>query len=451
MRPVYVIGHKNPDTDAVASAMAYAALKSSLNSGSYAAAAAGDLNDETSFVLEFLGLDLPEIVTDVGTKVEDLLDEEPLLFASPEMTLKEAGQFMRSHNIKTLPVVDGNCKLLGLLTVGDLAEIYLERLGTNEKDAQRVMTALASILSTRVGEIMRTQNLVLFEKTETVEEAKKQMLATRFRNYPVVDEDNRLLGMISRHHLLQMKRKKVILVDHNEKKQAVEGIEEAEIIEIIDHHRVGDLQTVSPIFFRNEPVGATSTLITEIYQQHEAAIEPSVAGLLLAGILSDTMVFRSPTTTARDRHAAQYLGSIAGLEPEAWGKEILRRTVRWEEQPVYDIVVRDLKEYQHGEEVFAISQVETIDLDALRAKARDIAATMEEICEKRGYRLLLLMVTDVFAEGTELFAAGPGKGLAATAFGLPLEKGSVFLKGIMSRKKQVVPVIYKVLTEQSLI
>ncbi|ADI01872.1 MAG TPA: putative manganese-dependent inorganic diphosphatase [Syntrophothermus lipocalidus] len=450
MKPVYVIGHKNPDIDAIASAIAYARLKSKLNHGAFVPAAAGEVNAETRFVLDFFALEPPELVTDVGTKVEDLLEDEAVFSVPPETTLREAGRLIRVHNIKTLPVVDSKARLLGLLTVGDVAQIYLDRLGQEEEDPQKVVSVLSSVLSTKVSEIMKTQNLVLFEKSETVEEAKKQMLATRYRNYPVVDEENRLAGIISRHHLLQMKRKKVILVDHNEKKQAVEGIEEAEILEIIDHHRVGDLQTVSPIFFRNEPVGATSTLVAELYRQHGVEVEPPVAGLLLSGILSDTMIFRSPTTTGKDKEIAKYLGKIAGLEPESWGKEIFRRAVRVEDEPIQNTVLQDLKEYQHGDLVFAISQVETIDLDALRKRKRDILEAMEGICNKRGYHLLLLMVTDVFAEGTELFAAGPRKEIAASAFSLPLEQETVFLKGVMSRKKQVVPLIYKVLAEQSL-
>lgn len=451
MKPIYVIGHKNPDVDAVVSAIAYARLKTYTTNGNYVAAAAGELNPESRFILQHLGFKAPALVTDVGAKVEDLLDEELPTSIHPDATLVEVGNLLRAGRIKTLPVVDNNSRLLGLLTVGDVAQIYLDTLGNGEVNLRQTPELLVSILSRKVGEVMKTRGLMLFERRETVDEAKKQMLMTRYRNYPVVDEDNRFLGMISRYHLLQMKRKKVILVDHNEKTQAVEGIEEAEILEIVDHHRVGDLQTIAPIFFRNEPVGATSTLVAECYQDYGLVLEPDLAGLLLAGILSDTMIFRSPTTTAKDRRVAAHLADLAGLDVQEWGKEIFRRTGHQDLDDLAGLIREDLKEYQHGNTAFAISQVETVDLQAFRYRQPDIREALEELCTRRGYRLMLLMVTDIFEEGTELLAAGTKKDVVEKAFGHPLEDGSIFLQGVMSRKKQVVPVIYKILAEENVL
>jgi len=451
MKPIYVIGHKNPDIDAVASAVAYAVLKSRTASGSFVPAVAGEINAETRFVLDYCGISPPVLVTDVGTKVEDLLEDEPPVVVRPDATLMEVGNLLRLGQAKTLPVVDDNLRLLGLLTVGDVAQIYLDALGSLHPDTSKTPEILAGILARKVAGVMKTRDLVLFERLETVDEAKKQMLMTRFRNYPVVDEENRLLGMISRYHLLQMKRKKLILVDHNEKKQAVDGVEEAEILEIVDHHRVGDLQTVSPIFFRNEPVGATSTLVAGLYGEHGLDLDQSLAALLLAGILSDTMIFKSPTTTAKDRRTAAHLAQIAGLNPEEWGREIFRRTTHDENQSPVELITEDLKEYQYGDISFAIAQVETIDLRAFQARRNSIVEAMEEMCTRRGYQLMLLMVTDIFKEGTELLAAGAKKDVAERAFVDPLQGGSAFLKGVMSRKKQVVPVIYKILAEQQLV
>lgn len=449
---VYVIGHKNPDVDAVASAIAYAGLKSAAAEGrEYVAAVAGELNAETRFVLEYLGLERPALVTDVGTKVEDLLEEGTPVSVRPESTLLEVGNLLRTRDIKTLPVVDDNSRLLGLLTVGDVAQIYLDNLGHRRTDIARAPEILSKILSSKVAGVMKTRNLVLFERSETVDEAKKQMLATRFRNYPVVDEDNRLLGMISRYHMLQMKRKQVILVDHNEKKQAVEGIEEAEILEIVDHHRVGDLQTISPIFFRNEPVGATCTLVAGLYHENGVVPDKAMAGLLLAGILSDTMIFKSPTTTAKDRRIAGYLAEKAGLSVDDWGREIFRRTGHQDLTDSGEVIREDLKEYQHGDITFAISQVETIDLQAFKAVQPVTREAMEKLCARHGYQLMLLMVTDIFKEGTELLAAGPKKEIVEKAFGRPLQEGGIFLEGVMSRKKQVVPVIYKILAEENML
>jgi len=447
LKPVYVIGHKNPDIDSIAAAISYKVFKQSTDKGVYIAAAAGELNDELKKLLDHLEFEYPTIITNVGTTVEDLLDEEASLYIGADTTLVELGNIMRNNKLKTVPVLDEKQKFLGLITIGDVAMIYLEALGTG-RDIENSPEILRRVLDQKVTSIMKSRNLVLFEKDEKVEEARKQMISTRYRNYPVVDEDNHYLGLISRYNLLQMKRKQIILVDHNEKKQAVDGVEEADIMEIIDHHRVGDLQTIWPIYFHNEPVGSTSTLVAEKFLNNKIFIATNLASLLLSGIMSDTMIFKSPTTTAKDKMIAQELGNISGLNPIEWGKQLYAETSRADKQSDLELVSEDLKEYVSGKTMFAISQVETIDLDKFVERRTNLIQTMEELCAKKGYALMCLMVTDIFEEGTELIIAGEKSALVEEEFQHDHLNDGIFLKGVLSRKKQVVPVIYEMLRKQ---
>lgn len=449
MKPVYVIGHKNPDVDSIASAISYKVYKQSSDSGLYIAAAAGELNEEIKYILDHLGFEYPVTVRNVGTKADDLLDDNNIIYVTTDMSLVELGNFMRKHSLKTVPVLDEKERLLGLVTIGDLAMLFLDNLGTG-RDIEKSPEILRNLLDHRVADIMKTRNLMLFEKDEAVEEVRKQMLATRFRNYPVVDESNHFLGMISRYNLLEMKRKQLILVDHNEKKQAVDGVEEAEILEIVDHHRVGDLQTITPIYFHNEPVGSTCTLVAEIFLNNKTYIGSNLAALMLAGILTDTMIFKSPTTTKKDRQIAEELSQLCGLEPMEWGKQIFENALQLENQTDEELIQEDLKEYISGSTVFAISQVETIDLKRFALRKETIVNTMKDICKRRNYAFMCLMVTDILEEGTELLIAGEKSFLAEQAFGHTTVDGSIFLKGVMSRKKQVVPVIYEVLRKENL-
>ncbi|MEA1960222.1 MAG: putative manganese-dependent inorganic diphosphatase [Bacillota bacterium] len=447
MKPVYVIGHKNPDMDSIAAAIGYKTFKQSTEKGIYVAAAATEINDEIKAVLDELGLEHPLIIKDVRTKVEDLLEENEPLYVTPRTYLVELANMMRNHELKTIPVLDDQHRFLGLLTIGDVAKIFLDALGSGQ-EIEKSPEILREILDHRVADIMKTRGLVLFEKDEAVDEVQKQMLTTRFRNYPVVDEENRFMGLISRYNLLQMKRKQLILVDHNEKKQAVDGVEEAEILEIIDHHRVGDLQTLSPIFFHNEPVGSTCTLVAELFLNRQVFLSTSLASLLLSGIMSDTMIFKSPTTTAKDQYIAEKLETICGLNPVEWGKKLFEKTSRIENQTDTELLHEDLKEYASGDMTFAISQIETIDAGKLAERRNHLLQLMEEMCNRRGYAVMCLMITDIFEEGTDMILSGAKKSLLEQAFEHDHPQGKIFLKGVMSRKKQVVPVIYEALRKE---
>ncbi len=449
MKPVYVIGHKHPDIDSIASAIAYKVYKQSTDEGLYLAAAASEINDELRWLLNYLGFEHPRVLHDVGTKVSDLLDDDPPVYTGADTTLVELGNIMRTNKLKTMPILDEKHRFLGLITIGDVAMLYMDALG-NGRDIERSPEILRKVLDQKSGNIMKTRDLILFESEDTVDEARRNMLASRFRNYPVVDEENRYLGMISRYNLLQMKRKQVILVDHNEKNQAVDGIEEAEILEIIDHHRVGDLQTLWPIYFHNEPVGSTSTLVAERFLRNQVYMTSNLASLMLSGIMSDTMLFKSPTTTAKDKRIAKELGNISGFEPLDWGKKLYSETNRVDKQSDEELVSEDLKEYLSGENTFAISQVETVDLAVFAERRTSLLQTMEEMCERKGYALMCLMVTNIFEDGTEMIVAGKKGNLVEKAFQHDHVNGGIFLQGILSRKKQVVPVIYEMLRKENI-
>ncbi|PKM78656.1 MAG: pyrophosphatase [Firmicutes bacterium HGW-Firmicutes-15] len=450
MKPIYVIGHKHPDIDCIASAIAYKVYKQSTEKGLYLAAAAGELNPELKWLLDFLSFEHPQVVDDVGTKVGDLLDDELPLYISTDTTLVELGNIMRKNELKTVPVLDEKQRFLGLITIGDVAMIYMDALGSG-RDIDRSPEILKNLLDQKASNIMKTRDLILFEPDERVDEARKNMLASRFRNYPVVDDENRYLGMISRYNLLQMKRKQIILVDHNEKKQAVDGIEEAEILEIIDHHRVGDLQTLYPIYFHNEPVGSTSTLVAEIFLLNQVYMSANLASLLLSGIMSDTMIFKSPTTTSKDKRIAQELEHISGLDSLTWGKKLYSESNRVDKQSDEEVVSGDLKEYVSGDTTFAISQVETVDLAAFAERRSSLLQTMEAMCERKSYVLMCLMVTNIFEDGTEMIVAGKKSALVELAFKHEHLNGGIFLQGVLSRKKQVVPVIYQMLRQENMI
>lgn len=450
MKPIMVIGHKNPDADSVAAAISYKVYKQSTDQGLFVAASAGELNDETRYILDYFDYDPPEIVWNVRNTVEDLLEDHHPIAVTTDMSLAELGNLMRSHELKTVPVLDRQGRLLGLITIGDLAMIFMDSLATT-RDVYQTPEILRELFNRKAAEIMMSRDLVLFEKDEPVEEARKQMLSTRYRNYPVVDEGNYFMGFISRYNLLKMKRKQLILVDHNERKQAVEGVEEAEILEIIDHHRVGDLQTISPIYFHNEPVGSTCTLIAEKFLNDRMALGANLAGLLLSGMLSDTMIFKSPTTTSKDRLIAEQLQEISGLDAMDWGKHILNHAINTAHLSDEEIITADLKEYNSGSITFAISQLETIDTKQIASRRENLLKSLEQLALRRGYAFICLMVTDILEEATELLVAGEKSQLISAAFGPQNKGGGFFLKGVLSRKKQVVPVLYEILTRETIV
>lgn len=283
--------------------------------------------------------------------------------------------------------------------------------------------------------------VVTFHPDELVEEVKKRMAAHRHRSYPVVDDQNKLVGLISRGSLIEVTGKQVILVDHNEKSQAVEGLHEAEILEIVDHHRLGDVQTLTPVLFRNEPVGSTSTIVAGIYEEVGCPVPREIAGILMAAILSDTLLFKSPTCTARDRAVATRLAVLAGVDMMGFGAEMLRAGSSLKGMTPREILGEDFKEFRMGPYRVGISQVETMNMSEVEALKAALLQEMESLRQERGYVLMLLMVTDLLREGSEMYVVGRELGIAERAFGRTFRGNSAYLAGVMSRKKQVVPAL----------
>ena len=543
-KEIYVIGHKNPDTDSICSAIAYANLKRLTGSENYIACRAGDINRETAFVLNYFGVAAPALLDDIRSRVEDLL-MGGIITVLPSTTLHEVGLLTHNRHAKTIAVVDTNNILQGIITLGDIAERYMNDLslgnlanmevdfaaiartlngrflveapenckpdgnvviatmshdtiggfikpgdaviiGDREKAQVAALDAGADCLivtggfmvseevkkkaqilnipvisvpydsfatarlinmCTPISSLMKTEEIIAFQVDDLLEEAKKVMLETRFRNYPVIDENNKFLGMVSRYNLLALMNKKVVLVDHNEKNQAVEGIEKADILEIIDHHRVGDLQTGEPIYFRNEPVGCTATIVAGMYMERELNIEPSMAGLMLAAILSDTVIFKSPTCTERDKEVAEKLATIADVDLMLFGQEMFKAGTSLTGRTPEEILFADFKEFHLGKITAGIGQVSTMDIESVIDIKESLFKAMEDKRRDKGYYYVLLMVTDILYEGTNLLVAGEDVASLKKALGVDFKDKEAFLAGVMSRKKQIVPPLSRVFNE----
>ncbi|MBP8036010.1 MAG: putative manganese-dependent inorganic diphosphatase [Negativicutes bacterium] len=533
-RPLYVIGHRNPDTDSICSAIGYAHLKQALGEAAVPARA-GKINSETRFVLEKFGVEIPLLIADLYPRAKDIMSPVAITLL-PDETLQELGQRMKESEAKSAAVVDEKGLLLGMVSLGDLARRYFEELEMPDLASAGVsLRAILKVLNGKIevaGEIdkivrgkiwiaaakaetfkrlikagdialvgdreeeqltliecgidllvitgnanasnsvraaaaergaliFRTrfdtytaarlvnqsipvrsimqQNVVAFKPADLVSDIRDITVRTRFRNYPVA-ENGKIIGMINRDRLIVPERERVVLVDHNEKTQAVEGIEEAHIVEIIDHHRLGGLETGEPIFIRHDPVGSTSTIVAFMHWHRNVEIPPQIAGLLLAGVISDTLFFRSPTATAQDRNAAERLAGIAGVELQSFGMEVLRAGSRFTDMQPEEIIRYDLKEFQIGEYRVSISQVSVMGAaELLVERVESLQAALAVVRQKDGYDLALLMLTDVLNETTHLLYAGKPVGLLRSAFGEE-DAASVFvLPGTLSRKKQVVP------------
>lgn len=426
-KDILVIGHQKPDTDSIASAIGYAWLKNEIHQGGYRAGRCGPINRETEFVLEYFDLPAPELVEGVHTRARDLLDGG-LLYIHPNATIRQAGLFMRQHGANTLAVVGDNGVLLGLFTIGDLAKLFLDSWDSGYLPVE-----------VPLHRVMKRDNLVVFYEDDHVADVRRTMLDTRYRNYPVVDENFRLLGLVARYHLLSTRGRRVILVDHNEHSQAVAGIEEAEICEIIDHHRLADIETGEPIVVRNEPVGSTATIIGKIFREQGIEPEKSIAGLLCAAILSDTLLFKSPTSTLEDQRQAEWLSKVAQLDMTKFGREMFRAASSMAGRTAREIILEDFKSFVLNDYNVGIGQIEIIDPKSLSASQEELEEELEKIRQERNYDLTILIVTDLLRDGSELIFAGSiGRGVEM-AFNIPQGKKSVFLPGVMSRKKQVVP------------
>ncbi|MGE5628540.1 MAG: putative manganese-dependent inorganic diphosphatase [Solirubrobacterales bacterium] len=405
-----------------------------------------------------------EVIKKSGVKIENIIDTlnaKALYLSKDELRGKivvaamhpdSADSFINEGDI----VICGNRKDTEELVIRKKAALMIIT-GGHEVDNDTLEKAKAincSIISTPydtfttsrllpqsvpVKYIMSKENLVSFKVDDYVDDVKDIMLNTRFRSYPVLDSNGIVVGSLSRYHLISPSKKKIILVDHNEKSQSVNGLEDAELLEIIDHHRIADIQTSGPIYFRNQPVGCTATIVANMY--FENGLEPSkeIAGLLCSAIISDTLLFKSPTATKADKVVVDRLAKVAGIEPEKYAKEMFRAGSSLSGKTAEEIFNQDFKEFGLGSLKLGVSQISTVDLEGLKPLKPDILTLMNNMVKNEKYDLLILMLTDILDEGSELIVIGERKDLAEKAFNVSIPGDTVYVPGILSRKKQVIP------------
>ena len=537
-RKIYVIGHKNPDTDSICSAIAYADIKNRMNTGHrYAAKRAGQINEETEYVLKRFGVEAPGYLSDVGTQVKDMeIRETPGVSSS--ISIKDAWAIMKESSAVTLPITREDGQLEGLITTGDIAKSYMDAhdnyflsnartqyrsiantvegkvvtgnphgyfmkgkvvigaahpdklgelleeddlaiLGDRYEDhkcaieqnvscmivcnhaevsedikkaaEQNECVIIQSSLDTfsvarlinqsiPVKHIMKKDNLITFQTDDFTDNIKDIMVKNRHRAFPVVNKHGKYIGTVSRRNLLRMKKKQLILVDHNEKSQAVDNIDAAEILEIVDHHRLGSLETLQPIMFRNQPVGCTATILYQMYVERGLEIKPQIAGLLCAAIVSDTLMFRSPTCTAADKMAAGALALMAGIHIEEFAKEMFTAGSNLKGKTTEVIFYQDFKRFTSDKVNFGVGQISSMDAQELHDLKKRLIPFMKHEYGKNGISMVFFMLTNILEESSEIICFGEGSGrLVEESFEAREEDGGYILPGVVSRKKQLIP------------
>ena len=532
MEPIYITGHRNPDTDSIVAAISYAMLKNALGERAYIASRIGELSDQTEMLLKKFDFPAPTLLHTVRTQVSDLdYDTPPILSAA--VSVYHAWQTIVSDTaiIPTLPVTDEDGRLYGMLTPEEIAAYDMRSIKGARLEGVPLFNLLASLdgrlihaateqtelsgalvmalpthaghpeigpesvvlcgnqpdvirlalenhaaalivcesevdttldfsgcstcviatpydayaasrlmfLSIPASRICRRDNLVSFHLSDFLDEVKEETLKSRFRSYPILDAEDRVVGTLSRFHLLRPKRKRVVLVDHNELHQSIPGLEQAEILEIIDHHRLAEVETDAPVYVRNEPVGSTCTIITSMFFERGVMPSKKLAGLLAAAIVTDTIVFKSPTSTPVDRAMAERMAKIAGLSLDTLGREIFSVSPT-DGSSLEELYFTDFKQFQIAGHSLGISQITSLDTDELEKKKPEFLALMEREMAQHSYDMMLLMLTDVLKEGTLLLAVGD-LDVLEHAFNVSFKHNAAFLPGVISRKKQIVPAL----------
>lgn len=551
-KKVWIVGHKNPDTDSICAAVAYANLKNKAEeeAGSqekvrYIPKRAGTVSAETAYVLERFGIPQPELITDVGTQIRDIQIRKTEGISS-HISMKRAWHMMKSLNVVTLPVVNERNKLEGLIVTSDIAQSYMdvhdnnilsisrtqyknivETLGgrlltgnehayfvtgkvviglgntenaadtmdsddlvligdreesqlltiarncscmivTNgydispevvsaakERDVVLISTPYDMFTAARlinqsipVKSFMTKKDIIHFHMDDYVDEVRDTMSSIRHRDFPILDENQNYVGMFSRRNLMNVQKKQLILVDHNEKSQAVNNIEEAEILEIIDHHRLGSMETMAPVYFRNQPLGCTSTIIYQMYQEKGIEIAPEIAGLMCSAILSDTLMFRSPTCTPVDREAALHLARIAGVEAEELALSMFEAGSNYNNKTEEEILNQDFKIFCSGDINFGVVQISAMGRAELDKVQKRVEPKLEWMLGEKKLDMLYIMLTDILHESTYLTYAGENAAqIAANAFHMPVNEAGLMLEHVVSRKKQLIPALVNALAE----
>lgn len=537
---VVVIGHRNPDTDSICSAIAYAELKNKTSDLVCEPRRAGKMNQETEFVLKKFGVKPPRMCTDVNPKIRDVdYREMPGILGST--SLRKAWEIMRDKQIDTLPVTSPDNELEGVITVKDIATANMDvfdtgilaksrtsfrniletldgtmavgsaddicttghiRIGTAtpemlestvekgdiviltnryesqlcaiEKEASllilcnnakvgRTIQRIAeetgvAIMTTPVdtyaaGKLisqcapisyyMTRSDIMKFTLVTPVADVTRVMAKVRHRYFPILDEDGKYCGMVSRRNIINLRKRRIILVDHNEATQAVEGFDQAEILEIIDHHRIGSLETSGPVYFRNQPVGCTATIVTQMYDENGVEIPPQTAGLLLAAILSDTLMFRSPTCTPVDEASARRLAKIAGVDINEFANEMFEAGEKLDGKTAEEVFLQDFKVFMCGDIRFGVAQGSYMTRKNLLAAEALLQPYLEEARNKQNVEDIYMLLTDVPKEESVVISNGryASEVLSDGFETQPAEDGSFTLPGVVSRKKQFIPAL----------
>lgn len=542
---IHVIGHINPDTDSVCSAIAYAAFKRQMTGKNYTAKRAGQINSETRFVLQKFGVPEPEYLSDVRTQVFDI-DVVQVPGVGSDISLKRAWEIMKEGGLATLPVVCKNGQLEGLITIEDIAKSYMDvydsciiakaetpfrnlietlegemivgdtdeiiqsgkcliaaanpdlmenyiekddivilgnryesQLCAIEMGAKCIIVCDGSLVSFTIKKLaeskgcfiiktpydtytatrlvnqsmpiryfMKQKALITFQRNDYVDDIRETMAKKRYRDFPIMDLNGSYYGMISRRSLLGARKKRLVLVDHNEVTQAVDGLDEAEVLEVIDHHRIGSLETMNPVYFRNQPLGCTATIIYQMYREQELKISREIAGLLCSAILSDTLIFRSPTCTETDKKAAYALAQIAGIEPESYAAEMFAAGSNLSAKTPEEIFYQDFKKFVVNDVSFGVGQINSMTQKDLEDVRERMIPYMAKALTAHSIPMLFFMLTDILQGTTELLCAGNGaKELALEAFHLKDDTDQIILENTVSRKKQLIPALMQAIQQ----
>lgn len=546
-KKVWVVGHKNPDTDSICAAISYAYLKNqSGDKKTYVAKCAGAVNEETRYVLERFGVEEPPLVTYAGAQIKDI-NIRKTAGVSNQISLKRAWELMKKLEVVTLPVTNQFGKLEGVIVTKDIATSYMDVLdncvlskartqyktiaetidgevyagnehahfvrgkvviatsnpeymadyiedddlvilGDREEAQMQAIRSNASCIiiggglevaeevkklaekrdcviittpfdtfsvarlinqSMPIKQYMTRRELVTFDIDDYVDDVKDVMSRVRHRDFPVLGSNGNYVGMISRRNLMNMQKKQIILVDHNEKSQAVDGIGEAEILEIIDHHRLGSLETVSPVYFRNQPLGCTSTIIYQMYQEQRVEIPKEIAGLLLSAIISDTLMFRSPTCTPLDKSVAKRLAEIADVDIEDHAKKMFRAGSDFKNKTTEEIFYQDFKIFHTEDCDFGVAQISAMSGEELEQIGEQLRPFLPQVLGEKRLNMVYVMLTDILEESSKIIFAGEDAGkILAHAFKKQEDADGILLDGIISRKKQMIPTLMNEMSER---